>query len=306
MRILVAGGGAFGKEHLRTLSAIGGVTLAVAEMRSDELRRLETMFVLADRDADSVALLDRFAPDGLIVATPAVAHVELAIAALERHIPVLVEKPVAPDMAAMRLLCAAAQASRAFVQPGHILRFSLPHRQLRDVLRQGEIGRLLSFSSRRHRGEDHASAYSDIDPVLMTMIHDIDLALWFDGAAASAASAVRRPQGKARSLTEARLESESGAVWNLRTSWLHPAGDCPPDRVEIVGTEGSAEFTAGGEIEVHGAGRRRIMVDAADDPLRAELDCFLAGIRAGTTQAPLQLQDAVKGLLAVEMVLKAL
>jgi hypothetical protein len=48
------------------------------------------------------------------------------------------------------------------------------------------------------------------------------------------------------------------------------------------------------------------MVDAGDDPLRAELDCFLAGIRAGATQAPLQLQDAVKGLLAAEMVLKAL
>ncbi|CAM5292863.1 Inositol 2-dehydrogenase [Aquamicrobium terrae] len=303
---MVAGGGAFGKEHLTTLAAMGGVALAVAETRADELARLAAMFALADRDADGFALLERFAPDGVIVATPAAAHAPLAARALERGIPVLVEKPVAPDAATMRGLCDLAASSRAFLQPGHILRFSAGHRQLLDVLRQGEIGELAGFSSRRHRDASHAARYRDIDPVLMTMIHDIDLALWFGGGTVVSARASRQPPGTARSLTQAWLESSTGVAWNLATAWLHPGSVCPPDRVEIVGAAGSAELHAGSHIDIFGRSHRRVAIDAADDPLRAELDCFLAGIRAGTCLAPVSPQDALDGLVAAEMVLAAL
>lgn len=306
MKILVAGGGIFGKEHLKTLTTIGGLTLAAAETRETELARLGEMFPLADRDTDAFALLERFAPDGIVIATPAAAHAPLAIAALERGVPVLVEKPVAPDAATMRRLCGVAVASNSFLQPGHILRFSAGHRQLLDIFRQGEIGELLHFTSRRYRDASHAVRYTDIDPVLMTMIHDIDLALWFDGGTAVSAHAARRPEATNRSLTTAWLESSTGATWQISTAWLHPGPDCPPDRVEIVGTQGSAELVVGSHIDVFGPARRRIDMSAPDDPLRTELDCFLAGIRARASQAPVTPQDALNGLLAAEMILHAL
>lgn len=303
---MVAGGGAFGKEHLAALRKIGGIGLAVAETRHEERRRLAAMFSLADDDADAFALLDRFRPDGVIVATPVAAHVPLAERALQRDVPVLVEKPVAPDSAAMARLCEAAAESGAFLQPGHIMRFSASHRLLLDTLRQGEIGRLLSFASRRYRDAGHAARYADVDPVLMTMIHDIDLALWFDGSAAVRARAVRRPEGTARSLTQARFESGNGAVWNLSAAWLHPGSDYPPDRVEIVGDAGSAELHVGSHIDIFGQSRRRIALEEPEDALGAELDCFLAGIRAGRSLAPVTPQDALDGLNAAEMVLDAL
>lgn len=306
MKILVAGGGAFGKEHLKTLAAIGGVTLAVAEPRQDELERLRGTFGLADGDANAFALLERFRPDGVVVATPAKAHAPLATAALERAIPVLVEKPVAPDAATMRLLVDAAAASRAFLLPGHILRFSSAHRRLRDILAGGEIGELLQFKSRRYRDAGHAERYTDVDPVLMTMIHDIDLALWFSGAPAVSAGAVRRPAATARSLTTAQLLNSSGATWQLSTAWLHPGPDCPPDRVEIVGTKGSAELAIGSHIDIYGTEFRRIPLEDIDDPLRTELDCFLQRIRSGESSVPVGPQDAYEGLLAAEMVIEAL
>ncbi len=303
---MVAGGGAFGKEHLTTLAAMGGVALAVAETRADELARLAAMFALADRDADGFALLERFAPDGVVVATPAAVHAPLAARALERGIPVLVEKPVAPDAATMRGLCDLAASSRAFLQPGHILRFSAGHRRLLDVAREGEIGRLLRFASRRYRDAGHASRYVGIDPVLMTMIHDIDLALWFDGGVALRASAFRGDAGAGRSLTSAWVESSSKANWYIETAWLHPGPDCPADRVEIVGAGGSAELFVGSHIEVHGASSRRIEIEASDDPLRTELDCFVAGIRAGKSLAPVSPSDALNGLVAADLILRAL
>ncbi|MCO5081168.1 MAG: Gfo/Idh/MocA family oxidoreductase [Rhizobiaceae bacterium] len=306
MRIMVAGGGAFGKEHLKTLTAIGGMQLAVAETREAELARLGGMFRLSDRDVDAFALLDRFAPDGIVVATPAEAHAPLAGAALERGIPVLVEKPVTPDAATMRELEALAARSSAFLQPGHILRFSDGHRRLRDILAAGEIGEILHFRSRRYRDASHAERYTDIDPVLMTMIHDIDLALWFDGGTAASARATRRPRATARSLTVAQLESTGGATWQLSTAWLHPGIECPPDRVEIVGADGSAELSAASHIDVFGRAHRRIELAADDDPLRTELETFLSGIRAGISQAPVTPHDALHGLLAAEMILDTL
>lgn len=306
MKILVAGGGAFGREHLKTLRAIGGLTLAVAEPRTGELEMLRAAFGLADANAEAFALIERFKPDGIVVATPADAHAPLAIAALEQAIPVLVEKPVAPDTPTMRHLVEGAAASAAFLLPGHILRFSSAHGQLRDILASGEIGDLVQFGSRRYRDEGHAARYADIDPVLMTMIHDIDLALWFSGARAVSADAVRRPARTARSLTAARLLDTSGALWQLSAGWLHPSADCPPDRVEIVGTKGSAELHVGSHIEVYAGERRRVEIDTADDPLRTELECFLSGIRSGNLRAPVSPRDALDGLSAAEMIIEAL
>ena len=306
MKIMVAGGGAFGKEHLGALRSIGGLTLAVAETWQDERKKLVGMFALTDHDEDAFALLDRFSPDGVVVATPADAHAPLAIAALGRGVPVLVEKPVAADTGTMRRLCDADAASKAFLQPGHILRFSSGHRLLHDIIRQGEIGSMLQFSSSRFRDETHASRYRDIDPVLMTMIHDIDLALWFDGTAALSAVASRLPAGTSRSLTTATVASTGGVTWRLSTAWLHPGPDCPPDRIEIFGAEGSATFEAGRGIEVYGKKARHIDVGETEDPLREELDCFIAGIRAGASQAPVTPGDALSGLLAAEMILASL
>jgi predicted dehydrogenase len=306
MRILVAGGGSFGKEHIRTLTAIGGVQLAVAEPRLAELDHIRSTTALADQDTDPFALLDRFKPQGVIVVAPAAVHAPLAIAALDRGIPALVEKPVAPDSATMRRLCDCARRSAAFLQPGHILRFSSAHRELLRALRHGEIGTLLQFSSQRYRDASHAARYTDIDPVLMTLIHDIDLALWFDEGTALYAYAARRPAGTAQSVTTAALQSTSGAVWHVSTAWLHPGPQCPPDRVEIVGTKGSATLTVGDSIEIFGESCRRIDMREADDPLRTQLECFLQGVRSGVLQAPVTPEDALNGLLAAEMILQSL
>lgn len=307
MKILVAGGGLFGKEHLRTLSAMGDVTIALAEPRAEESERIAALFPIAMHDVDAIPLLDRFAPDGIVIASPAVAHAPLTLAALARNIPVLVEKPVAPDSAIMQQLCAAAGQSRAFLLPGHILRFSAPHLRLHEILAQGTIGELLRVTSRRYRDSSHAKRYRDVDPVFTTMIHDIDLALWFDGTDASEVRAMRLPRDDYRSLTVAEVISSRGALWQLSLAWLHPGLPWPPDRVELIGTMGSVEYDAERGIDLYTQdGHRNLQVAADDDPLRTELEAFLAGIRAGHLLAPVTPEDALKGLRVAERVVTAL
>src|SRR5215471_16524547 len=132
VRLVVAGAGRFGREHLRTLAAMAGVVLAG----------------VAAWERDAAVLIDRLRPDGVVVATPGVTHVALATRALAAGASVLVEKPVATTAADAAALAEAAAKGPGFVQPGHILRFSGPHRTLVGIVRSGEIGDILSVIAR--------------------------------------------------------------------------------------------------------------------------------------------------------------
>ena len=109
VRILVAGAGRFGREHLRTLAAMEGVALVgVADVDETAAREAAGRFGAAAWDRDAAALIDRLRPDGVVVATPGVTHVALATRALAAGASLLVEKPVAATAADAAALAEAA------------------------------------------------------------------------------------------------------------------------------------------------------------------------------------------------------
>ena len=308
LRFVVAGAGAFGREHLRILAGIPGAEIAgIADRDASALAAAADRYGAGDRDTDALALIGRVRPDGLIVATPGATHVPLARHALGLGIPVLVEKPVALTAAEAGLLVEAERQSGAFVLPGHILRFSEPYRQLVEIARSPEIGRILSVTARRHRDDSHAVRYRE-DPVLMTMIHDIDLAIWITGAAAGDVVASRRPVGTSRSETLMTGTGAGGAVWRLSTAWTFPAASCPPDRIEVIGEAGSVELEFGNAIRSFGPAPRHIDISRveADQPHRAELDYFAACIASGKKPAVVTLAEAIAGLETSDAILAAL
>lgn len=308
VRLVVAGAGAFGREHLRVLSRMADVALVgVADVNVALAEEAAGRYGIADRGADATTLIDRLRPDGLIVATPGSTHVGLAVHALELGIPVLVEKPVAVDRAEAASLLDAEAGSSAFVLPGHILRFSEPHRQLVAIAHSDELGPILSVTARRHRDESHAVRYSD-DPVLMTMIHDIDLVLWITGAGIEDVLALRRPAGAQRSETLMTARGARGPVWRLSTAWTFPVESCPPDRIEVIGERGSVELEVGAAIRSYGTSPRIIDVSgaAADQPHEAELAYFVECIRTGAKPSVVTLGDAVAGLGISDAILASL
>ena len=309
VRILVAGAGLFGREHLRTLAGMNGVELAgVADVDQAAARQAAERFGAPVWGADAEALIERLQPDGLVVATPGQTHLALAGAALAREVPVLVEKPVAMTAADVATLADAEAASAGFVLPGHILRFSAPHRQLVEIVRSGEIGEVLAVISRRYRDDSHAVRYPDIDPVLMTMIHDIDLALWISGAAAAAVHAVRSPAGSHRSDTMMLATDTRGSAWQLSTAWTYPGAAVPVDRREVVGSHGGVELEVETHLRQYGATTRSIDLRSAapDDALAAELACFVDALRSGARPGVVTLGDAWNGLVAAEAAMASL
>jgi predicted dehydrogenase len=308
LRIAVAGAGLFGREHIRRLAAMEGVELAgLAEPNEEGRARVAAAHGIGLAVADVGELLDRAKPDGLVIATPGPTHLPIARLALARGIPVLLEKPVGMKVAEADELIAAEKASRGFVLPGHVLRFSAQYREALAIVRSGEIGDMVSVSTRRHRDDSHARRYPDVDPVLMTMIHDIDVAVWFTGAGIGSVLALRQPAGSFRSETMATGAGEQSVAWHLTSAWTFPTTETPPDRLEVIGTRGSVELEFGQRIRVFGATPRVVDLKSAppDDELRTELATFADGIRAGAHPGGATLEEARLGLAAADAIIRS-
>jgi predicted dehydrogenase len=308
VRIGVAGAGAFGREHLQRLATLPGVVIAgIADPDLGAARAAAQSSGAALACAETAELIATARLDGLIVASPGPTHVPIATLALHHGLSVLLEKPVAMSRAALELVIEAEQASRGFVLPGHVLRFSRHHRRLLEIAQSGAIGGMLGFASLRHRDDGHALRYGEVDPVLMTMVHDIDLALWMTGAGATVTGATRRPAGTPRSATQMMAAGHAGVAWHLACAWTFAGPATPPDRVEIIGENGSAELEAGATIRVYGARPQTIDLAAdPEDPVRDELEHFVACLRNEARPDIVTLRDAAAGLAIAEQVMAAL
>ena len=88
-------------------------------------------------DPDPVALLDALRPDAVIVAAATLAHHDLARLAVDRGLPVLVEKPLARTLD--EALAIVAWSERAPVMAAHVMLFSPGVRRLRTLLTDGTV-----------------------------------------------------------------------------------------------------------------------------------------------------------------------
>src|SRR5262249_38837788 len=121
-RIAVIGAGEFGQHHARVLHELPAAELvAVVDINAARAREVAGRFG-AETLTDCRELAGRV--EAATLAVPTAMHAPIGIHLLPRGIDLLVEKPIAPDLAsADRLLQAAREQSR-IVQVGHLERFN--------------------------------------------------------------------------------------------------------------------------------------------------------------------------------------
>ncbi|MDQ6707726.1 MAG: Gfo/Idh/MocA family oxidoreductase [Acidobacteriota bacterium] len=164
VRVGVVGAGQFGRNHVRVVSQSERAELT-AVVDTDPTRAAESGTPAL---TDYRQLVGRV--DAAIVSAPTTVHAEIGCFLLESGIDVLVEKPIAPDLAsADRLIRSAARHGR-ILQVGHLERFNPAILALEEIVTLPlffEIHRMSVFSPRS----------LDIDVVLDLMIHDLDIVL---------------------------------------------------------------------------------------------------------------------------------
>ena len=210
LRVGVAGVGSLGFHHARILADLSDVVMVgVYDSRAERTGEVAGQLGVPERDSlDS--LLDTV--EALVVAVPTTHHERIAVAALGRGIAVLIEKPIASTLVAADRILAAAQASDAIVQIGHIERFNaavVAAEPYLDTPLFVESHRLAPFSPRS----------TDVAVVLDLMIHDVDLVRSLIDRPVQEIGAVGVPVlTSSADIANARLLFESGAVANLTAS----------------------------------------------------------------------------------------
>jgi UDP-N-acetylglucosamine 3-dehydrogenase len=286
-----------GRNHLRVLGLAAGAKLVAVADPDPTALAAATAASGAQGFGEPLALIAEAGLDALVIAAPTTTHLPLTLAAIERGIAVLVEKPLAATPSEADLIVAAAgQAGAPPVQVGHIERFNPAVLELGRLLDAGWLSTVFAITSRR--AGPFPARIRDVGVTVDLATHDVDMLSWIAGERPARVSAetAQRIHATHEDLLFGLLSFPSGTVAMLDVDWLTPV---KRRQLSVVGEEGLFELdyltqrltfarasdttnprlisgyapTFSGDVEV--------LPVANGEPLAAELDAFLGVVRTG-------------------------
>ena len=249
LRFGLIGYGLFGRHHARAIAQAPGAILAAIACRSRETADAARKdFPDAVVDLDYHALLARGDIDAVDIVVPNDMHEEIGVAALEAGKDVLLEKPLAPTLAACDRLIESARRTGRVLSVGHELRLSEQWGAIKRIIDAGDLGdvRCLAFNLFRFPYRPGSGGWRH-DPrrigswIMEELVHHFDLALWYFARWGDpvAVNAVGFSRGGDPALTEvvtATLRFASGryAVVTLTLTGFEYHLGC-----EVIGADGA-------------------------------------------------------------------
>jgi predicted dehydrogenase len=209
-KVAVIGAGAFGANHCRVVHESERAELtAVVDTDSARAQEAAAKYgAAAFTDAREVA----GKVNAAIVAAPTTAHQEIGALLMDAGIDVLVEKPVASDLAGAQRLIDVAEERGRILQVGHLERFN-------PAVMELERRATLPLFFEIHRLNVFSPRSLDVDVVLDLMIHDVDIVLALANAEPEEIRAAGiRVLSEKVDIANVRLQFPNGCVANLTAS----------------------------------------------------------------------------------------
>lgn len=304
---VVAGVGAWGRNHARVLAELGAL-VGVCDPSPEIAEAVAA--ATGTRSLSWEQALDDPAVDAVVIAAPAALHHKLAREALMADKNVLVEKPLALHPDEGRELAALADKTDRVLMVGHLMRHHPAFIGLEDLAAAGTLGQIRYIhSSRLNLGR-----FRSEESILWSFApHDISMILALTGSEPVKVEAVGGwflgPDVPDVSTTHLWFADDVQA--HIFVSWLHPVKE---QRLVVVGTEGMAVLDDGlgwgsklqifdhrvdwidGQPTPVRAEGRSIAIEPAE-PLRVELTNFLRHVTDGTRPAT----DGAEGTRVLEV-----
>jgi predicted dehydrogenase len=230
VRVGVIGYGYWGSKHVRVLAGLPGVELTVIEGRADRLSEATRSFPAARAATCLGEVQNRL--DAVVIATPPCSHGPLALQALRAGLHTMVEKPLATSVAAAEALVGEADLHGLTLMVGHTFEYNAAVWKLKEIVRSGELGRILYIDTARlslGRYQNDCNVIWDLAP------HDISIISYLlDEFPAVTSAWAQRNVGQVHAdVAYLRLDYLSASVAAfVHVSWLDP---CKVRRVTVVG-----------------------------------------------------------------------
>lgn len=236
-RVAVIGCGGWGINHVRAWHKLGALAAVCdADPRRREVALAEAPGVELGADADDV--LGRDDIDAVVLATPAVTHAALAIAALRAGKHVLVEKPLAVTLADAQAVVDTAEKFDRVLMIGHVLEYHPAVVRLRQLVEEGALGRLqYVYSNRLNFGKLRVEENTlwSFAPHDLALFHRV-VGTMPDSVSCQGASYL---SPGVQDVTVMSLSFPNGVHGHVFVSWLHPFKE---QRFVVIGDRQMAVF----------------------------------------------------------------
>lgn len=199
-------------------------------------------------------LLKRPEVTAVIIATDEHLHVDPVLAAVERGVSMLIEKPLATDLAASARVLSAIQKSGVDAVVGYTQRFRRRWLAAKEKVRTGALGDVTLVTSRAFMNRlvaidnyKRTDDPSSISPMVISGTHALDIVMWYLEAKtpvevyARSIDKVLGPLYKGIDATAGMITMSDGTLYHLNMSWALPVtwpAAVYSLEVGIVGTEG--------------------------------------------------------------------
>lgn len=144
VRVALIGAGYIAHYHARGLHELEGVEIKVVCDRKEEIaRKFADEHRIPEISTIALALARRNDIDAVVLGVPNKYHADYAKVFLEFGKDVLIEKPMAMNAAEGKEIIAASRQFNRLVMVGHMWRFDVEVNHVRDIVRSGQIGRIV-------------------------------------------------------------------------------------------------------------------------------------------------------------------
>lgn len=237
MRIAVVGAGYWGENLLRVFHELG-VLYRICDFSPARLQHLAVRYPDIKMDSSFESVLSDPAVDGIVIATPAESHYELARRSLLAGKDTYVEKPLTLHCEEAEKLIDLAESRRRILMVGHLLEFHPAITRLQELIDSGELGRLeYIYSNRLNLGKvrREENALWSFAP------HDISVILLLTKQMPIQVTATGGTylQPNIADVTVSTMLFDRGVRAHLFVSWLHPYKE---QRLVVVGERRMAVF----------------------------------------------------------------
>lgn len=234
-QIALLGCGMWGRNIARNLSTLGAL-YAVCDSDQDRATNFAEQFDSTHRSFDEI--LANEAISGVMLATNANTHKELAVKALDAGKHVYIEKPMALTLDDATAIHDKAIESGCHVMVGHLIRYHSAFITLQEQIKSGAIGKVKHIQANRlamGRIRNTESVLFDLCP------HDLSLILALAGSLPQSVicHGVSHITTGVVDILSTGLGFAGGLSANMQTSWISPYKE---HRLTVTGETGSLVF----------------------------------------------------------------
>ena len=235
--VAVIGSGYWGKNLVRNYDLLGALRL-ICDKNASVLDEFKKIYPGVDVCMAFNDVLNRSDIDGVVIATPAETHYQLAKEALLAGKHVYVEKPLVLNESDGLELIELAESRNKILMVGHLLQYHPIFMKLKEMSLSGELGRInYIYSNRLNLGKIRRE-----ENILWSFApHDISmiLSLAEDEPETVYATGGYYLHKKIADVTTSFLEFKSGLQAHIFVSWLHPFKE---QKLVVIGDKKMAVF----------------------------------------------------------------